>query len=277
MISRPLIDAGEAASFVGQAVFLDVRAGPGAAAAYADVHVAGARRVDLETDLSAVADPAQGGRHPLPSPEVWLARVGGWGVSPTTPVIVYDDAGGGMAAARAWWMLRAIGHEPLAVVDGGWSALRAAGVATESGDPPARVPGAYPRTIEDWPSVNADFVEEVRTDPSWRVVDARAQERFDGTAEPLDPVAGHIPGAHSLYWRSQLAPDGSFESADALRRRYREVLGDVPPHRVICYCGSGVTACHLLLAMDACDLPGAKLYVGSWSEWCRQGRAGAPR
>ena len=122
MISSPLIPASEVIPLLGQAVFLDARAGPDAAGAYATAHVAGAIRADLENDLSEVGNPTEGGRHPLPSVDVWLARLGAWGIAPSTPVIVYDAAGGGMAAARAWWMLHAVGHESLAVVDGGWQA-----------------------------------------------------------------------------------------------------------------------------------------------------------
>ncbi|RLB45514.1 MAG: sulfurtransferase [Deltaproteobacteria bacterium] len=271
MISSPLITAVEVISLVGEAVFLDARVGPDATRAYETAHVSGAIHVDLETDLSEVGDPASGGRHPLPSLDVWLARLGAWGISPATPVIVYDGAGGGMAAARAWWMLRAIGHEPLAVVDGGWQALRDAGVPTESGDASASPVGSYPRKVDRWPVVNAALVERVRTDPSWRVIDARAPERFTGQWEPLDPAGGHIPGAHNLYWQSQLDNDGVLESCTTLRERYALILGSVSSERVVCYCGSGVTACHLLLAMEACGLSGAQLYVGSWSEWCRQG------
>jgi thiosulfate/3-mercaptopyruvate sulfurtransferase len=181
-----------------------------------------------------------------------------------------------MAAARAWWMLRAIGHEPLAVVDGGWQALRRAGVPVEAGNARANPVGPYPGKIDHWPTVDATFVECVRSDPSWRLIDARAPERYAGKVEPLDPIAGHIPGAQNLYWQSQLDDHGVFDSSTRLRERYAATLGDVPPHQVVCYCGSGVTACHLLLAMDACGLVGAQLYVGSWSEWCRQERPRAP-
>lgn len=272
MISSPLIAAEDAIALIARAVFLDARTGPDATRSYQAAHVPGAIRVDIDIDLSELGDPATGGRHPLPSLDVWLARLGSWGVTPSTPVIVYDAAGGGMAAARAWWMLRAIGHQPLAVVDGGWQALRNAGVSTEAGDSRVDSLGPYPSNVDGWPLVDAAFVERVRTDPAWRLIDARAPERYKGQMEPLDPVAGHIPGAHNLYWQSQLDADGLFDSPTALRERYAQVLGNVSPNRVVCYCGSGVTACHLLLAMEACGLEGAQLYVGSWSEWCRQGR-----
>jgi thiosulfate/3-mercaptopyruvate sulfurtransferase len=277
MISSPLIRAADAIPLVGKAVFLDVRAGPEAKVAYETAHASGAVRVDLETDLSEVGDPTAGGRHPLPSLDAWLARLGAWGVTSSTPVIVYDAAGGGMAAARAWWMLHAIGHEPVAVVDGGWQALREAGVPIDPGGSGTDPSGSYPSKVERWPTVDAAFVERVRTDPSWRLIDARAPERYEGKLEPLDPIAGHIPGARNLYWQSQLDDDRMFESSSALRERYARILGDVSPEHVVCYCGSGVTACHLLLAMEACGLGGAQLYVGSWSEWCRQERPRIPR
>jgi len=272
VISSPLITAVEVIPLLGEAVFLDARVGPDAVRAYETAHVSGAIHVDLETDLSEVGDPASGGRHPLPSLDLWLARLGAWGISPSTPVIAYDAAGGGMAAARAWWMLRAIGHESLAVVDGGWQALREAGVPMEGGHSSASPVGSYASDVDRWPTVNAALVEYARIDPSWRVIDARAPERFTGQSEHLDPVGGHIPGACNLYWQSQLDRHGVLESCTTLRERYARILGDVSSERVVCYCGSGVTACHLLLAMHACGLSGAQLYVGSWSEWCRQGR-----
>lgn len=272
MNSPPLITASEAISSLRGAIFLDARAGPGTAEAYETAHLPGALRVDLDSDLSALADPAAGGRHPLPPFHLWLWRLGDWGVTPSHQVILYDDAGGGMAAARAWWMLQAIGHPRVAVVDGGWRALRELGVPTEAGIACPSSVGSYPSTVDHWPIVDADFVERVRSDPSWRLIDARASQRYVGATEPLDPVAGRIPGARNLYWQSQLDSSGLFDPVDALRARFAKILGDVPPEQVVCYCGSGVTACHLLLAMDACGLRGAKLYVGSWSEWCRQGR-----
>jgi len=276
MISTPLISPAGAISVLGHAVYLDVRVGSNAARAYEAAHVPGAIRVDIESDLSNVGNPTSGGRHPLPPLDRWLARLGEWGVTPSTPVILYDAAGGGMAAARAWWMLRAIGHEPLAVVDGGWQALRRAGVPVEAGNANVTPVGPYPSKIDHWPTVDATFVERVRRDPRWRLIDARAPERYAGKVEPLDPVAGHIPGAQNLYWQSQLDDHSVFDSSIRLRERYAAILGDVPPDQVVCYCGSGVTACHLLLAMDACGLGGARLYVGSWSEWCRQDRPRAP-
>lgn len=272
MISSPLIMPAETVPWLGRAVVLDAQAGPDAIQGYNTAHVRGALRVDLDTHLSELGDPSHGGRHPLPPLETWLVRVGRWGVTPSTPVIVYDAAGGGMAAARAWWMFRAIGHEPVAVVDGGWRALVDAGIPIEARDSKPSPADPYPRRVESWPAVDSTFVDDVRSDSDWRVIDARAPERYQGLSEPLDPIAGHIPGADNLHWQTLLQPDGTFGSKEALRMRFASILGDTSPDRVVCYCGSGVTACHLLLALDACGLGGAKLYVGSWSEWCRQGR-----
>jgi thiosulfate/3-mercaptopyruvate sulfurtransferase len=272
MGSNPLISAAEVLPLMGRAVFLDARAGPDADHAYAAAHLSGAIHLDLESALATPRDPSVGGRHPLPATHVWLEQLASFGVRPGTPVIVYDSEGGGMAAARAWWMLRAIGHESVAVIDGGWQAVRDAGLPIESGITGGSRSNAYPSAIDRWPTVDADWVERVREDPTWRLIDARAPERYQGRSEPLDPVAGHIPGAHNLYWRSQLSSDGRFRSRAELRERYAEILDGVPAERVICYCGSGVTACHLLLAMEVCGLVGAHIYVGSWGEWCRQAR-----
>jgi thiosulfate/3-mercaptopyruvate sulfurtransferase len=269
MISGPLITASESMALFDRAIFLDARAGPGARAHYLRGHVPGARYADLESDLSRVGDPQRGGRHPLPPLEDWLARVGRWGVRPSTPVLVYDADNGGMAAARAWWMLRAIGHAPLAVVDGGWAALERAGVPSEVGEPVSEAAPPYPGAVRAWPAIDVSEVDRVRGDPDWRLIDARAPERFEGRVEPIDPIAGHIPGAINMYWKSLVSDTGEFVSTAEIGKRLDALLSNTPPERVVCYCGSGVTACHLLLAMEVSQLGGAHLYVGSWSEWCR--------
>ena len=174
MLSTPLISAEDALARLGQSVCLDVRVRQGAAQAFEAAHLPGAIRVDVESDLSELGDPVAGGRHPLPSLDVWLARLGGWGVSPSSPLLVYDAAGGGMAAARAWWMLRAVGHEAVAVVDGGWQALRKLDVPTEAGASRTSCVGPYQSELDRWPTVDATFVERIRHDPNWRLIDARA-------------------------------------------------------------------------------------------------------
>lgn len=261
-MTGPLIDAKDLD--LERFVVLDARA---SADAYAAGHVRGAFHADLESDLSTPADPSQGGRHPLPTVERWAATLGRWGIGPDTPVAIYDDRGGAIAAARAWWMLRAVGHEAVAVVDGGWPAVVAAGVPTDD-RPVPRVDGpAYPVASWSAPTVSLDEVEG--REPSRIVVDVRAPERYRGDTEPLDPVAGHIPGAINLPFAENLGPDGRFLDPATLRARYEAALGDAADTAILS-CGSGVTACHGLLAMEHAGLGGAALYVGSWSEWCRR-------
>ena len=274
MLASPVISADAALRWFGGAVFIDARAGAGARASYLDGHVPGAVHADLETQLSRVGDPSRGGRHPLPSWSSWLAQVGRWGIRASTPVLIYDANHGAMAAARAWWMIRALGHEAVAVVDGGWDALQRAGVAVESREASSEPAPPYPSARRQWTSVEIAEVDRLRLDPLWRLVDARAPERYAGEVEPIDPVAGHIPGAVNAYWKASVDESGRFIDRDELRRRFDHLLRDTPAGRVVCYCGSGVTACHLVLALELCGWHGAGLYVGSWSEWCRA-RAGA--
>jgi thiosulfate/3-mercaptopyruvate sulfurtransferase len=197
-------------------------------------------------------------------------------------VVVYDASGGILAAARAWWMIRAVGHEAVAVLDGGLAAAREVGITLTDVVPGDAALPPYPATRWTLPLVDADEVERRRTDAAWRVVDVRAPERFDGRSETLDPLAGHIAGAINLPCASNLG-DGRFLDPSTLRARFEAALfaesgsaADVStPERTIVSCGSGVTACHTLLALELAGLSGAALYVGSWSEWCRSDRAKA--
>jgi thiosulfate/3-mercaptopyruvate sulfurtransferase len=251
---------------------LDARSGPKAKAAYAAQHLAGARFIDLDHDLAAHPDdPAQGGRHPLPAPAAFAAALARLGLDPTRPVVVYDDQGGANAAARAWWMLRSVGFPRVYVLDGGLKAALAAGLPTESGEPDA-APELHAQSIDRYarPQATLEDVDARRLDPSFRVLDVRAATRYRGEQEPIDPIAGHIPGAVNLPLSENLDAEGRFKDAAALRAQYEALLGDVPPERLIVHCGSGVTACHTLLALERAGLTGAALYVGSWSEWCRR-------
>jgi thiosulfate/3-mercaptopyruvate sulfurtransferase len=270
-MTKPLISPEELAASLGNPdlVLLDARPG---AADYAAGHLPGARHAQLETQLSAAADPgadaARGGRHPLPPLDRWLQQVGAWGIGLDSRVVVYDDQAGANAAARAWWMLRAIGHDDVFVLDGGLQAATAAGLPLMMAPP--NVAPLHPYPAIDWslPTVDLERVNALRLSPKWRVLDVRSAPRFRGETEPIDPVAGHIPGAVNLPFAENLQ-DGRFKSAPELRRLYQTLLGDRPPEQLVVHCGSGVTACHTLLALEAAGLPGAALYVGSWSEWCR--------
>ncbi len=223
---------------------------------YEEGHIPGAAFVDLHTDL---AGGAGGGRHPLPSVEDFTTLLGRLGVGPGTEVVAYDSAGGAVAA-RLWWMLRSIGHGRVAVLDGGFSAWIAAGqpVSTE---PFNRPPVQYP-PVPGWTGVVDidDVAQGVALGAT--VIDARSPERFRGEHEPIDARAGHIPGAINRFHGDNLRPDGTHRSLPELVERYAGV-GTSP----VVYCGSGVTACHDLLAMSLIGLTGARLYPGSWSEW----------
>lgn len=261
---------------LGSVLLLDARGGPDAAERYLAAHIEGARFVDLERDLSGdTSHPEQGGRHPLPPVRRWAERVGQWGIDPSTPVVIYDDRGGALAAARCWWMLRAIGHEPVAVLDGGLAAAQAAGLPISHKDDRGTVQPRGPYPADAWlrPLVDVEAVERALADPSWRVIDVRARARYRGDEEPLDPVGGHIPGAVGLPLTDHLGEDGRFLSPESLRAIYGSTApGGAAPERTILSCGSGVTACHTLLAFEAAGLEGAPLYVGSFSEWSRSGR-----
>jgi thiosulfate/3-mercaptopyruvate sulfurtransferase len=251
-------------------LLLDARTGPDARKSYSEAHLPGALFVDLETDLSGPAhDPAQGGRHPLPTVENFTARLGQLGVTPGSHVVIYDEQSGANAAARVWWMLRALGHERVQVLDGGLAAARAAGMATTEEASVATSCAPYPALAWQWPTVDIEAVERARIDPNALVLDVRANARFAGANEPVDPIAGHIPGAQNLPLSENLTPEGRFKPEAELKAQYERLLGQREPSAVIVHCGSGVTACHTLLALERANLPGAALYVGSWSEWCR--------
>ena len=229
-------------------------------------HLPGARCVHLDHDLAGVKT-GRNGRHPLPEVADLAATVGRWGVRPGVPVVCYDIQGGPYAA-RAWWLLRWLGHHDVAVLDGGLAAWRAAGGAVQLGDaaaaaalPPYPLSAAFAAamTTIDAPTLLADLA-------AFRIIDARAGERFRGEVEPLDPVAGHIPGARLRFFKDNLQADGRFKPPGQLRAEF-EALG-LADCRVVHQCGSGVTACHNLLAMAHAGLGDTALYPGSWSEWC---------
>ncbi len=270
MLTTPVVSAADVVPT--RVRLVDARNGPDSAAAFVRSHLAGAVRADLATDLCATsADASHGGRHPLPPLTDWAARLGRWGIRPEVDVVVYDDLGGVNSAARCWWMLRAAGHGRVAILDGGLQAALAAGWPVESG--PARVWPDGPYPVSGWGGPTKDIagVEGALADRDQVVVDVRAAERYRGESEPIDPVAGHIPGAVSWPLTDTLA-GGHFKSPAELRALFAERLGDACADQLTVHCGSGVTACHTLAALEYAGLPGAALYVGSWSEWCRTDR-----
>jgi thiosulfate/3-mercaptopyruvate sulfurtransferase len=254
-------------------VLIDARSGPGARARYEEGHLEGALHVDLDQELAGKpVDPARGGRHPLPSPEAFAVVLGRLGIGPETRVVVYDDKGGANAASRFWWMLEAIGHADVRVLDGGLEAALAAGIPAGTGEPRPVERPAY--QFERWqrPTADIDEVASAARTPGCLVIDVRDPVRYRGESEPIDPIPGHVPGAINVPFASNLGANGRFLSSEELARKYRAVIGERAPSNVIVHCGSGVTACHTLLAMAHAGIAGPKLYVGSWSEWCRSGR-----
>ena len=232
--------------------------------AYADEHLPGALYADLNLDLSGPVT-AGSGRHPLPSPGEFEDRLRAWGVNADSRVVAYDD-GNGMYAARLWWMLRWLGHDDVAVLDGGMRRWLQLGLPLTE-DVTAPAPGNFVARLRPAMAVDAVAVSVATQDPATLILDARAPERYRGEVEPIDRVAGHIPGARNHPFGLSLDPQGRFLPPEQLRTALSASLAGTAPARSIVYCGSGVTACHLLLAFEHAGLRGAQLYPGSWSEW----------
>ncbi|MFO1352387.1 MAG: sulfurtransferase [Gammaproteobacteria bacterium] len=241
---------------------MDVEAG---LRAYRDGHIPGARYAHLDEHLSSPITPASG-RHPLPDPARLAQVVGAWGIGEATQVVAYDD-GPGQYAARLWWLLRWLGSARCAVLDGGIGAWRAHGYPLTQ-DLPKPAPRIFPDRHDDrlWLTSEQTRLASERGEPL--LVDARAPVRYRGEQEPIYPVAGHVPNAINIPYEENLK-NGRFLPAAALRARFQEALGGRAPNDVVHYCGSGVTACHNILAMEAAGLKGSRLYAGSWSEWIR--------
>jgi thiosulfate/3-mercaptopyruvate sulfurtransferase len=238
---------------------------------HADRHIPGAHYAHLDRHLSArITDTS--GRHPLPDPEQLCLRLGEWGITPQSQVVAYDDAGG-VFAARLWWLLRWLGHEAVAVLDGGWSRWCEEG-GMQQKPVPVTLPGNYPGQPDNRLWLTATQLQDELIKAEIVLIDARAPERFRGEVEPIDPVAGHIPGAVNYPFQNNLNSRGLFKPADHLRRAFEPLLQGRPPQQVVHMCGSGVTACHNLLAMEIAGLSGSRLYAGSWSEWIRDRERG---
>ncbi len=242
---------------------------PAGRRAYAYGHIPGAHYADLNADLSAPVTSASG-RHPLPDPQQLAVRLGAWGIAPGTQVVVYDDSFGAIAV-RLWWLLRWCGHGAVALLDGGLPKWRREHrpITTVVPQPAAARFVARP---DDGRWVDSTFVEGILGRHDYRLFDARAEERYIGLVEPLDPVPGHVPGARNAPFEDNLDVSGVFLPPAELRERYTALLAGAAPSRAIHMCGSGVTACHNILAMELAGLSGARLYAGSWSEWIRDRR-----
>ncbi|MGY2201647.1 sulfurtransferase [Pseudomonas gingeri] len=233
---------------------------------YAQGHIEGAHFADLERDLSGPVTRGVTGRHPLPEPTALVQRLQAWGVSVDSEIVLYDD-GPGMYAARAWWLLAWLGkRDGVFILDGGLKAWHGAGQPLSLNPPPA-TRGTFSGTADPSLQISAQQLQERLGQASLTLLDARAQPRFRGEVEPIDPVAGHIPGAQCAAFSDNLGADGRFLPAEQLRQRFAGQLGDRSPRELVAYCGSGVTACHNLFALSLAGYPLGTLYAGSWSEW----------
>jgi thiosulfate/3-mercaptopyruvate sulfurtransferase len=233
-------------------------------AAYLAGHIPGAVFMHCDRDLSAPMN-GSNGRHPLPDPQRLAARLGALGIGPETQVVAYDDSQG-MIASRLWWLLRWLGHDRVAVLDGGFQAWQAAGgqLDTAVPNPPA---ASFEPSVRDL-AVDVDYVGSFLQTSRIHLIDARSPDRFRGENETIDPVGGRIPGACNRFFRDNLQADGRFKPAAELRAEWLALLAGRAPEQVVHHCGSGVSACHNILAMEIAGLSGSRLYGGSWSEWC---------
>lgn len=258
-------------------VLVDARAGANAKERYAASHLEGAQHVDLDNDLADVKpNAADGGRHPLPNFAHFTNVLATLGITPDTLVVIYDDKNGANAAARFWWMLKSIGHDSVQVLDGGMDAAIKAGYPETKGKGQAakgkEQRGTYQMSEWQLPMADIAEVDEATLDAQCLIIDVRETGRFNGEFEPIDLIAGHIPNAVNIPFSSNLDTEGSFLPPSELREKYEKALKGKKSEQVIVHCGSGVTACHTLLAMAYAGMEIPKLYVGSWSEWSRNGR-----
>jgi thiosulfate/3-mercaptopyruvate sulfurtransferase len=234
--------------------------------AYRHGHIPHARYAHLNKDLSSTITSFTG-RHPLPDFALLAKKLGAWGIANNSQVVVYDDAGGAFAG-RLWWLLRCMGHNNVAVLNGGIQLWQRQGFSLTTTLPSIK-PSPFRLYLNPSYWLNASQVQNSIAKKTICLIDARTPERYRGEHEPIDPVAGHIPGALNRAFQMNLDNQGLFLSADSLRKQFKQLIGTRTPEQVVHYCGSGVTACHNLLAMEYAGLAGSKIYAGSWSEWIR--------
>ncbi|MBK7649629.1 MAG: sulfurtransferase [Flammeovirgaceae bacterium] len=269
---HPLISPGELLTIKANPDLLvfDASAGPNAKANYEANHLEGAHYVDPENQLATpTPNAAKGGRHPLPTLEKFSEVLGSLGITPASHVVIYDDKQAGNAAARFWWMLKAIGHAKVQVLNGGLQSAKAAGYPIGSGTVPPIPNSPYPAKEWKLPMADLEEVKVASRQDNATIVDVRSSERFDGITEPIDLIAGHIPGAINIPFTENLTAEGEYLSATELKEKYSKIFEGKNTNEIIVHCGSGITACHTLLAMASAGLEIPKLYVGSWSEWSR--------
>jgi len=281
---KPIITATELSEIFNQEnlIILDARTGKGARENYLQNHIKGARFIDLDKDLAEIGeDAAFGGRHPLPKISKFAETIQNLGISEDSHLVVYDTSNGANAAARCWWMLKSFGVEKVQVLSGGFQAAEKEGVQTNSGEEIFEKTSFILKENWSWPTSTLEEVEKEISENSAIVIDVRDAYRYRGESEPIDLVAGHILGAINIPFSENLDENGEFLSPEILKEKYQQFLADASPQlnmtkKLIIHCGSGVTACHTILALDYAGfvtLSGAEvpnLYVGSWSEWSRR-------
>ncbi len=254
-------------------VLVDATNSPTAYQNYQQSHLLGALFVDVNTQLADIKeDVSIGGRHPLPTVEQFSKTLTDLGITPETWVVVYDDKNGANAAARFWWMLRSIGHQKVQVLSGGIQAAIQAGFPTSSAVEVPTLVESYPIQDWQWPTIDLQGMDEMILKDRFVIIDVRETQRYRGETEPIDLVAGHIPGATNIPFTTNLDQNGFFLSPEELKEQYQKAFENIPDENRVVHCGSGVTACHTLLALAVADLPIPQLYVGSWSEWSRNNR-----
>jgi thiosulfate/3-mercaptopyruvate sulfurtransferase len=254
-------------------VLVDATNSPVAYQNYQQSHLQGALFVDVNTQLADIKDDVLiGGRHPLPTLEQFSKTLSELGITPETWVVVYDDKNGANAAARFWWMLRSIGHEKVQVLSGGIQAAIQAGFPVGSAVEVATKVESYPLQSWQWPTIDLQGMDEMILKDNFVVIDVREPQRFKGETEPIDLVAGHIPGAINIPFTTNLDENGFILSPEELKEKYQKAFENIDSDNRVVHCGSGITACHTLLAMAVAGLSLPKLYVGSWSEWSRNNR-----
>lgn len=271
----PIISASELSEIFGskRLVIVDARGGSEAHDTYLKEHLKGALSVDLDREMADIQpDVAHGGRHPLPSPEKFCILLDQLGITPESHVVVYDEVNCSNAAARFWWMLKSIGIPRVQVLNGGLVGAKKADFPMNSGIEPKT------RTNSSWnpawrlPLATMDEVEVARKEREMLIIDVRDTFRYEGIQEPIDLIAGHIPGAINIPYGENLDAEGNYLPKEVLREKYRGIMASRGMNQVIVHCGSGVTACHTILAMAYAEMEIPKLYVGSWSEWSRNNR-----
>ena len=275
---KPIITATELQEIFHQEnlVILDARTGKDARENYLQNHIKGARFIDLDKDLAEIGeDAAFGGRHPLPKISKFAETLQNLGISEDSHVVVYDLANGGNAAARCWWMLKSFGVEKVQVLSGGFQTAEKAGIPLKSGEETFEKTSFILKENWSWPTSTLEEVEKEISENSATVIDVRDAYRYRGESEPIDLVAGHIPGAINIPFSENLDENGEFLSPEILKEKYQQFLADASTplsmtKKLIVHCGSGVTVCHTILALDYAGFPIPNLYVGSWSEWSRR-------